>query len=223
VKVQIAIGDVFGRLTIVGGPVFRNRKLHWICVCACGKERVVAHQNIARGSTSSCGCYRLTRIRETLLVHGQSGIPSNRRAASSEWITWSSMKDRCANPNNNSYSYYGGRGIFVCDRWLESFDNFFTDMGPKPTARHSLDRRNVDGPYSPDNCRWATAIEQAGNKSNNVNLTYGGETHCVAEWCRRLGLKEPLVRKRIKRGCSAEKALTTPRAASAMRRYTPMG
>lgn len=215
---KITIGEVFGRLTVIDGLVYKSGRPHWICRCVCGKQRTVSHYNLLKGWTSSCGCYRLDRIHETLFKHGQSGTPGNRQAATSEWITWNGIKDRCLNPNNSTYPYYGGRGITVCERWRDSFENFYADMGSKPTAKHSIDRRDVNKNYDPDNCRWATPIQQGGNKSNNVNLTYDGETYCVAEWCRRTGLKESLVRKRVRMGWSHERALTTPRGASGNRR-----
>ncbi len=92
--------------------------------------------------------------------HGMENIPENK--------VWKHMKERCYNPNNTSYKYYGGRGITVCGRWLHSFSTFYEDMGPRPTKNHQIDRKENDGNYEPDNCRWATHIEQARNKRNTV-------------------------------------------------------
>lgn len=117
-----------------------------------------------------------------------------------EYNIWSSMKSRCQNPNNKGYSYYGGRGIKVCDRWTEKpngFINFLNDMGERPSKKYSLDRINNNGDYCPDNCRWATAEEQMNNRrpmsknpirKNNINIMWHGETHTLAEWGRQLGI-----------------------------------
>lgn len=96
------------------------------------------------------------------------------------------MKNRCMNPNDTFYSKYGGRGIKVCNRWLD-YSNFISDMGRKPTSKHTLDRINNDGDYEPANCRWATPIEQANNKRNTKTVTYRGKTDTVANWARELG------------------------------------
>ena len=223
-KGNVQICSVFGRLTVWDGPIYANASgkpsgAHWDCVCSCGKKCRVGHHNLVKGHTQSCGCYQLEKIREALFKHGESGLAGDRSSASSEWIAWLSMKDRCLNPKNDAYAYYGGRGITVCERWRNSYVDFLSDVKRKPSASHSLDRIDVNGNYEPGNCQWATSIEQAGNKSNNVNLTLDGETHCVAEWCRRTGLNEHLIRKRIRKGWSHERALTTPRSVSARRRY----
>lgn len=102
--------------------------------------------------------------------------------------TWYAMVARCQNPRAQSYHNYGGRGITVCDRWLESFENFYADMGDRPSNKHSLDRIDNDGPYSPENCRWATWEEQANNRRNNVWIEFQGERLSAAQWSRRLGV-----------------------------------
>lgn len=102
--------------------------------------------------------------------------------------TWYGMVARCQNPKAQSYRNYGGRGITVCDRWLESFENFYADMGDRPSNKHSLDRIDNDGPYSPENCRWATWEEQANNRRNNVWIEFQGERLSAAQWSRRLGV-----------------------------------
>lgn len=106
--------------------------------------------------------------------------------------TWYSMVARCQNPRAQSYHNYGGRGITVCDRWLESFENFYADMGDRPTPGHSIDRINNDGPYSPENCRWATWEEQANNRRNTVWIEFQGERLSAAQWRKRLGVVSDL-------------------------------
>jgi hypothetical protein len=120
------------------------------------------------------------------------------------------MTSRCVNPANDAYQAYGGRGIAVCDRW-QDFAAFAEDMGPRPSPLHTIDRRNNNGNYEPDNCRWATPSEQQRNRRNNRLLTLNGETLCLAEWAERLGITDDMIRQRLdKLGWTIEQALTTP-------------
>lgn len=124
------------------------------------------------------------------------------------WV-WADMVSRCRNPNHRSYKNYGGRGIKVCERWLKSA-NFFADMGPRPPGG-MLDRKDNDGDYTPDNCRWATRKQQNSNRRNCIYVEVNGERVTLKEACRRVGLKYRPVHKRIMaRGWSVERALNTP-------------
>lgn len=127
----------------------------------------------------------------------------------SEYGIWRGLIDRCTNQKSKHYARYGGRGITVCDRWLHSFENFFTDMGHRPDGL-SLDRRNNDGNYEPGNCRWATIIEQQNNTSKNVLVSYGGVTKSLTQWCKQLDLKRPTISHRLDRGMTPKEAFTTP-------------
>lgn len=115
------------------------------------------------------------------------------------------MRQRCLNPNNNRYARYGGRGIRICDRWLESFDNFYADMGPRPQGT-SIERRDNDGDYEPNNCRWATPKEQSNNMSRNRYLEHKGKRQTLAQWCRELGLDKGTIRARLRRGWTMNEA-----------------
>lgn len=127
----------------------------------------------------------------------------------SEYRAWSCMRTRCSNPKFVDWDIYGGRGIRVCARW-SSFANFFEDMGVKPSPKHSLDRKDSNGNYEPDNCRWATPKEQANNCSTNRKVTFNGETLPLPEWAARIGITRESLRDRIDGGWTIEKALTTP-------------
>lgn len=129
-------------------------------------------------------------------------------AASPTYQCWNSMKDRCLNSNNACYSDYGGRGIKVCDRWLV-FENFLADMGERPTGL-SLDRKDNNGDYTPENCRWATRQEQQQNMRSNNLIYYNGEILPAAEWARRFGMSRHALYQRLKNGWSIEQALTCP-------------
>lgn len=168
-------GQRFGRLEVKAYAGLRNTKAFWDCVCECGSEVSVASGLLRTGRTTSCGCYRAELMSRTKRKHGMSRTP--------EWTTYSGMKSRCLNSADPKFRNYGGRGIKVCDRWLESFSNFYADMGSRP-AGHSLDRIDVNGDYAPENCRWATASQQAQNKRTNINLTHLGETKCLTQWAR---------------------------------------
>lgn len=114
-----------------------------------------------------------------------------------EYNIWCAMRERCSNPNNKGYKYYGARGIKVDQEWQGSFETFFRDVGPRPSPQHSIDRINNNGNYEPGNVRWATVYEQAQNKRSNRLVTINGETRCVAEWARIAGLKEGTVYYRL--------------------------
>lgn len=139
--------------------------------------------------------------------HGHARIG----AATSEYRIWSQMKQRCILKTNHAYPHYGGRGIKVCDRWLESFQNFLEDMGNKPTISHTLERINVNGNYEPSNCKWATRREQRCNQRDARYVTYKGETKRLQDWCIELNLKYKVIWSRIyKKGISVKVAFETP-------------
>jgi hypothetical protein len=173
---------------------------YWLCVCDCGTEKEVRKYHLLDGYTKSCGCSRKLSAR----VHGQSRTRA--------YVTWSAMRRRCYNKNCQSYPRYGGRGITVCDRWQYSFENFFYDMGNPPSGM-SLERRDNNKGYSPDNCCWATLEQQGNNTRRNVAVIAFGETKTYAEWERdeRCVVSRSTLRSRMTRDkWPAEKAITTP-------------
>lgn len=123
-----------------------------------------------------------------------------------EYISWVHMRGRCNRPSAHNYRYYGGRGIRVCERWDE-FSNFFADMGPRPSVKHTLDRIEVNGNYEPTNCRWATQITQVRNSRHNHLLTANGITRCLSEWAEVCGVGAPTIRYRLCHGQTPEQAL----------------
>jgi hypothetical protein len=130
---------------------------------------------------------------------------------SAEYRAWQHMKERCSNRRVHNYHRYGGRGIKVCDRWQESFENFFADMGPRPSSEYSLDRYpNPDGDYEPGNCRWATVRQQTRNRRTNRLLSYIGREQTLTDWCEEFDLVPSIVSTRLRRGWTVERALATP-------------
>lgn len=188
----------FGCLTVVNRDTRPGRKPYWACECDCGNQKAIRGDHLRSGRTLSCGCVS-TRLRKRRMTkHGRYKSP--------EYVSWSSMIQRCNNPASSSYHRYGGRGITVCERWI-TFDNFLKDMGKRPSPKHSLDRIQNNLGYFPGNCRWATHLEQCRNRSDNLVVEYAGQQMCLMEACERAGVSHSTAYGRIIRGLSIEEAL----------------
>lgn len=172
----------------------------------CGEEKAAEafyRRSDKKGFRSQCReCLRRT-----------DGQRSRRRALHAEYpekAVYSRMIQRCYNEKNPAFQDYGARGIRVVDRWLESFDNFLEDMGPRPSAKHSIERKNNDGPYAAWNCVWATDLEQNRNTRQNVVLTVNGKSQCLSQWAEDMGVSRTLIRDRLRLGWSHSDAVLIP-------------
>lgn len=186
------LGQKFGRL-VTRKLLRKNGRPYWVCKCECGKDALVNHYKLLIGHTQSCGCLQVDSIK----THGKTNTK--------EYRCWGAMLSRCTNPKNKYYYNYGGRGIKI--EW-KCFEDFLRDMGEKPSDKHSIDRINVNGNYSKENCRWATKEEQDNNKRNNHFIFFAGLNLTVRQWSRKLGVEEGLIHGRLKRGWNIENTLT---------------
>lgn len=185
-------GKRFGRLVVIAYAETvgkqGNRKIKWLCQCDCGKTKTIAGNSLNSGATKSCGCLAKESTSKRSITHGMSNTQA--------YTAWTNMKTRCNNPSGHDIKNYSNCGIIVCKHWLNSFENFFEDMG-KPPKGKSIERIDNNKGYSPENCKWATRKEQMRNTRYNRLVSYQGQTRCVAEWAEILGIKRKILINRL--------------------------
>ncbi len=177
-------GRRFGRLVVLGRAPQEGRRAKWFCLCDCGIEKIFVGEGLKCGDAKSCGCFRKDVSSERSKTHGHAGNGNKNKKRT--YRIWAGMLTRCTNPNVTHYEYYGGRGISVHPSW-KSYEIFLEDMGECPDGL-SLDRIDNNGNYGPDNCRWATALEQARNRTHVKQPKAFGTTLYVKEWSELLGV-----------------------------------
>lgn len=193
-------GMRFGRWKVKSrAPNDSKGNTNWNCICDCGCEKVVSGHSLRGGRSKSCGCFSKDVKSKMLTKHGGA---SNHTTEENKKLykVWGAMRSRCNNPDSQSYSLYGGRGIKVCDEWNSDYLTFYhwaIDNGYKIGL--SIDRINVDGDYCPSNCRWVDHVIQGNNRRKNYIITYNGETHTMADWARITGVNYNTLSGRIRR------------------------
>ncbi len=198
VKPRDLAGQVFGLLTVIELDRRDERsRAFWQCQCECGKLNVVRGDFLRAKRVISCGCEGRRRVSAAAKRHGQAW-PKR----SSEYAIWIAMRQRCGNESCKAYPNYGGRGISVCERWMK-FEDFFADMGTRPSQGHSIERIDNNGNYEPSNCCWATMAQQAKNKRPKKQrktvkqVSHNGESLTISEWANRLGVTPECLRMRL--------------------------
>lgn len=177
-------GKRFNRLLVTRRVrVDGARNAMWEAICDCGNTTIGAAANFGK-TKFSCGC--LAKETAAELLRGNTTNRTHNMCSTVEHATWTKMKQRCHNPKNPKYPIYGARGIFVCDEWRDSFEQFYADMGPRPSKRHSIDRKDNNGPYAAINCHWALPKVQGRNTRTNHIVEIDGHRLCLVEWIEKL-------------------------------------
>ena len=207
------IGSKFGNLVVLsfdaGLRPNGKRKLIAICQCECGNKISVEKYNLTTGNTTRCSVCAIASRAESRKTHGHSISRKEKDPIGySCYSRWQAIKRRCLKEYDSRYSDYGGRGIEICERWVNSYENFLADMGLPPTKNHQIDRIDNDGNYEPNNCRWVTRKTNARNKRNSKIITAFGKSMTQAEWANQTGIKRETISMRLRRGWSAELALS---------------
>lgn len=172
-------GKKFGKLKVIGVHDTGSRKTYYVCQCDCGNVKVVRADSLISGATKSCGCTKKEQDKTNLTANHRHKMSGTRI-----YETWQDMKRRCYNKQNARYDRYGGRGITVCQEWLNNFQSFYDwAINNGYSDNLTIDRIDNDGNYEPSNCRWSTVKEQCNNRSSNINITIGNTTKSLMSWC----------------------------------------
>ena len=197
-------GKVFNRLTVIKRD--RNNKYGrrmWLCQCSCGNIKPVIGQLLKEGRVKSCGCL----LRENVSIANST----HKLSRSPLYKIFYSMKQRCLNPNDKSYKYYGGKGVTIYQNWIDNFLEFNTWAIENGYSKGlSIDRINNDGDYEPKNCRWVTHLEQVNNQKSNIHVEYDGETMTLSQAARNSGISYWTLYSRVRNNCSQKKLFNTP-------------
>jgi hypothetical protein len=203
-------GQRFGRLLVLQRAGSRKGQRLWCCTCDCGQTAVAKSNALLMGHKRSCGCLRgeNSKGNPRKMKHGAAagGKPTP------EYRAWHGMISRCHGKRSHTYARYGGRGIEVCERWrgVSGYQNFISDMGPRPFSGAQIDRIDNDGNYCPENCRWATPKRNSRNRSTNRQVTLAGETRPLSDWAEILNLHPQTLKGRLNSGWDEERILNTP-------------
>lgn len=192
-------GQRFGRLVVDRRGEKSRDSYRWACHCDCGNSFQAHGASLRRGNTRSCGCLQTearSAVGKSWLGKARSHGATTNKRRTPEYACWLSMRQRCEDPAHDNYQDYGGRGIAVCARWSD-FAAFLEDLGPRPSAAHSIERRDTNGAYEPENCSWATCVAQQANRRNSVRVLVGGVALTIKEAAVALGKSERTVYRRF--------------------------
>ena len=192
-RIEIKPNTKFNKLTFIKDVEPQSNKRMAEFRCDCGASTITNLNDVRRGHTTSCGCYRLSQCKKAVTTHGAT----TNKDETIEYIAWKAMKNRCYCKSYTGYKNYGGRGIKVCKKWLNDYPAFLKDVGKRPSKKHSLDRIDNDGDYEPCNVRWATRKVQRRNARNVQPITLDGETKLIVEWAEISKVPEESIRSRI--------------------------
>lgn len=200
-------GQRFGRLVALK-QAGKNKQQNalWLCLCDCGKTVIVSQNNLRKGGTKSCGCFKADCGRNQFMTHGLSKDENGKQTRL--YGIWAGIKKRCLNPRNQAYKDYGGRGILIVEAWL-LFENFYAwAMSHGYRDDLTIERKDVNGNYCPENCIWIPLKNQARNTRGNHIITYDGKTMLLTDWTKTTGIDRSTLALRLKKGWTEERALT---------------
>jgi len=179
------VGNRYGALLVLAEAELKHtsrKRAAFSCICDCGNLIIVTGENLRSGNSKTCGCKRIENSKSASITHNDS--------KSAEYKIYHNIKRRCYDQKTAQYKNYGGRGIKMCDEWLCDYKNFLADMGRRPSNEHSIDRIDNDGNYEPNNCRWATDLEQAQNTTRTVKYLINGNLMLARDICNAVGIKQ---------------------------------
>jgi len=213
---ELKKGDTVNKLTLIGHPfsISKRGTSGWVqkkwyvkTKCECGNIQDMTIEGLKRREerrTKDCGCGRQVKLRKVLTKHGHTNFGGK---PSGVYSSWQHLKDRCLNKNNTEYNYYGGKGIEVCEKWL-NFTGFLEDMGDRPRGK-TIDRIDINGNYNKENCKWSTFTDQMNNTRRSRYLTYNNQKQTVAQWAKERGMNYSTLSTRLQRGWSIKRAIET--------------
>lgn len=208
-KAQNLVGKKFGRLTVIErAENGKHGDSRWLCLCECGNSKVILGSHLKRGKIRSCGCFQKEFLEKCRTKHGKRHTKL--------YGIWAGIKRRCYNKNEKTYKHYGGRGIKMCDEWLNNFEEFYKwamENGYSDKANKyqcTIDRINNNDDYKPSNCRWVDQKKQNSNKRTNRIFEYNNQKKCLTEWSEITGISKSTIYRRLNKGWNIEKILSTP-------------